>query len=55
MTGVEFPDGDRLEIRLDCTGCDRMTDYEVRDSDPGTVVRCAVCGKRHSKDSLHAV
>lgn len=41
-----------LQIKLKCTGCRAYRDFDrVGDR----VVRCDVCGKRHSTDSLHAV
>ncbi len=40
-------------IRLDCTQCGAYREFE---REPGTdSVKCAVCGKRHSADSLHAL
>ena len=39
-------------IRLNCTGCGAFTEWE---SESEEVVRCADCGKRHSRDSLHMV
>jgi len=42
-----------LEIVLRCTNCRAYREFERR---PGAdAVKCAVCGKRHSTDSLHAV
>lgn len=41
-----------LAVKLRCTGCRTFRDFE-RVSEH--VVRCGVCEKRHSTDSLHAV
>ena len=42
-----------LEIVLRCTKCRAYRDFERKQ---GTeAVTCAVCGKRHSTDSLRAV
>lgn len=54
---------DDMKILLECTRCSKSADgdgpiycdFERRDDDPDTVVRCDVCGKKHSKDSLHAL
>ena len=44
---------DDLEIKLRCTNCRAYREFEPK---PGTqAVRCAECGKRHSRDSLHAI
>jgi len=40
------------DIKLACPGCGEWCEYERRDDDPDTVVRCQKCGKRHSRDSL---
>lgn len=42
-----------LEIKLRCTNCRAYREFEREPE--GEAVRCAVCGKRHSTDSLHAV
>lgn len=39
-------------VLLNCTRCGAFREYE-RESE--TVMRCAECGKRHSKHSLHMV
>lgn len=40
-------------IRLDCTNCGTFREFDrERGKD---AVKCAVCGKRHSSDSLHAL
>jgi len=39
-------------VRVECTNCDDRQQYERRDDDPQSVVRCVECGKRHSRDSL---
>lgn len=44
-----------MELRLNCTRCGAFTEYGRRDDDPGTVVRCDACGKRHSTDSVFMV
>lgn len=57
------PQNEDLKVVLQCTGCTEelgdgrpvFTDFETREGDPETVVRCSDCGKRHSKDSLHAL
>lgn len=57
------PSNEDLKVVLHCTGCTEdlgdgrpvFTEYETRTSDPDSVVRCGDCGKRHSKDSLHAL
>lgn len=39
-------------ILLNCVGCGAFTEWEAESE---TVVACADCGKRHSRDSLHMV
>lgn len=46
---IERPDS---VPRLNCTRCNSFTHY---DREQARVVRCGVCGKRHSNDSLHRV
>ena len=41
-----------LRIALRCTKCRAFTEFEREGT---SAVRCDVCGKRHSTDSLHAV
>ena len=41
------------KVRLQCTHCKPHPRRYVVESD--TVVRCADCGKRHSKDSLTVI
>jgi len=38
-------------VLLDCTRCQRFTRWYAETG--GSVVRCAECEKRHSRDSLH--
>lgn len=42
-----------LEIKLRCTNCRAYRNF-TRKAGTGAV-KCAVCGKRHSTDSLYAV
>lgn len=45
----------RSGVELRCSKCRPFTTKPVRYSDdPETVVRCAQCGKKHSKSSLQA-
>ena len=46
--GRAVPAGDP-DVRLDCTECDGLTDYETGSN---TGVYCGDCGKRHARDSL---
>ena len=39
-------------MRLNCTRCGSFTGYE---DESDTVVACAECGKRHSRESVHMV
>lgn len=50
-----------VDIKLRCTECHggndeapggALTEWHRKDDDPGSVVRCDDCGKRHSTDSL---
>lgn len=43
------------ELRLNCNDCGAFTEYYRKDDDPGTVVRCDGCGKRHSRGSIWMV
>jgi uncharacterized Zn finger protein len=43
------------ELRLNCNDCGAFNEYHRIDGDPRTVVRCDVCGKRHSNDSVWMV
>lgn len=47
----------KMALRLNCTRCGSFEEYEVekRTSDGGQVVRCEVCGKRHSDASVHII
>lgn len=42
-----------LEIKLRCTNCRAYRDFDRQHGKEA--VKCVVCGKRHSTDSLHAV
>lgn len=42
-----------LMIQLDCTKCERFNDFETEEDTE--VVRCSLCGKRHSRDRLYTV
>ncbi len=48
---------ERHGLRLNCTQCGEFREYEVEQttSDGGQIVTCAMCGKRHSDDSVHMV
>lgn len=41
-----------VDIKLQCSACSDCTEWHRTDDDPGSVVRCDDCGKRHSTDSL---
>lgn len=61
--GAAEPMNEDLQVVLQCTGCTEdlgdgrpvFTDFESRESDPDSIVRCSDCGKKHNEDSLYAL
>ena len=46
----------RYRLRVDCAACEAFQEYEhVRRTENALLVDCAVCGKRHSADSVYPV